>query len=98
MSDWLRDPKGRTIIVGLLSILYDLERQLISERTKAGLERARREGKKIGRKFKLSERDVRELVRMYREGVPIARIARRLGVSRQTVYNYLKRKNVLRQS
>jgi len=91
LSDWLRDPKGRTIIVGLLSILYDLERQLISERTKAGLERARKEGKKLGRRFKLSKSEEKELVRLYKEGVPIRRIARRFGVSRQTVYNYLKR-------
>ena len=94
LSDWLRDPKGRTIIVGLLSILYDLERQLISERTKAGLERARREGKKIGRRFKLSKSEQKELLRLYKEGVPIRKIARRFGVSRQTVYNYLKRMGV----
>ena len=91
LTDWLRDPKGRTIIVGLLSILYDLERQLISERTKAGLERARREGKKIGGQYKLSGREQKELLRLRREGVPVARIARRLGVSRATVYRYLKR-------
>ena len=98
LSDWLRDPKGRTIIVGLLSILCDLERQLISERTKAGLERARREGKKVGRRFKLSRREVRELVKLYEEGVPVARIARRLGISRQSVYNYLKREGIFDHS
>ena len=82
----------------LLSISCDLERQLISERTKAGLERARCEGKKIGRRLKLSERDVKELMKICREGVPVARMARRFGVSRQTVCNYLKRRSTLKQS
>jgi len=94
-SEWMKDPKARAIIVGLLGILYELERQFISERTKAGLERAKRMGKKIGGQFKLSEKEQKELVRMYREGVPIARIARRFGVGRTTVYRYLRRAGVL---
>ncbi|RLE79283.1 MAG: hypothetical protein DRJ52_08745 [Thermoprotei archaeon] len=94
LSEWLKDPKGRTIIVGLLSILYDLERQLISERTKAGLARARAQGKKIGGQFKLSEKEVKELIRLYKEGVPIRRIARRFGISRATVYRYLRRAGI----
>ena len=94
LSDWLRDPKGRTIIVGLLSILYDLERQLISERTKAGLERARREGKKIGGQFKLSDKEVKELIRLYREEVPITKIVRRFGINHASVYRYRRRAGI----
>jgi len=94
LNEWIKDPKGRTIIVGLLSILYDLERQLISERTKAGLQRAKAQGKHIGRKFKLSRKDIHELIRLYREGVPIKRIAEKFGISRQTVYNYLRREGL----
>ena len=85
LSDWLRDPKGRTIIVGLLSILYDLERQLISERTKAGMERAKAQGKHIGRPRKLNGSKKDEVIRLYKLGVPIAEIARRFNVSPRTV-------------
>ncbi len=86
----------RPIIVAVFATLYELERKMISERTKAGLERARRMGKKIGGQYKLSERQVRELVRAYREGVPVARLARHYGVSRSTIYRYLKREGVYR--
>jgi len=93
-NEWMRDPKARTIIVGLLGILYELEQQFISERIKVGLERARREGKKIGGQFKLSKKEQQELVKMYKEGMPIARIARRFGVSRMMVYRYLQRAGI----
>ncbi|RLE85041.1 MAG: hypothetical protein DRJ67_09545 [Thermoprotei archaeon] len=90
-NEWMRDPRARAIIVGLLGILYELERQFISERTKAGLARARAQGKHIGKKPKLSERDILLMRRMLEEGVPIARIARRLGVARSTIYRYMAR-------
>ena len=67
---------------------------MISERTKAGLARAKAQGKHIGRRPKLSKMEIKELVRMYREGVPIKRIAEKFGVSRQTVYNYLRREGI----
>jgi len=95
LSEWMRDPRARTIIVGLLGILYELERQFISERTRAGLAKARAQGKHIGRRPKLSERDILLLKRMVEEGVPVARMARRLGVSRQTVYRYLHKLNLM---
>lgn len=88
LSDWLREPKSRTIIVGLLSILYDLERQMISERTRAGLERAKAEGKHVGRPRK--EIDLKRLKELYERGYPIAWIARELGVSTSTIKRRLK--------
>lgn len=43
-----RDMQGK-ILVGLFGLLAEVERDLISERTKAGLARARSEGKTLGR-------------------------------------------------
>jgi len=81
----------------MFSILYELERKMISERTKARLQRARTEGKQIGRRPKLSEREMKELIELYEEGIPVTRIARRFGISRCTVYRYLKKCGIFRE-
>ena len=88
LADWLSDPRGRAIIVGLLSILYDLERQLISERTKAGIARLKAEGKQVGRRRKEVPR--REVEKMLSEGLPLAFIARKFGVSVTTLKRRLR--------
>lgn len=65
----------------------ELERSLISERTKAGLAAARRNGKRLGRLRKLSPADVaraREMLEVDEESP--AAIAASLGVSRRTLY------------
>ncbi|MCD6563891.1 MAG: helix-turn-helix domain-containing protein [Thermoproteales archaeon] len=90
----MRNEIIRPIIISVFASLYELERKMISERTKAGLERARRMGKKIGGKQKLSNKQVKEMIKAYREGIPIAKLARRYGVSRSTVYRYLKKNRV----
>ena len=91
LEEALRNDIIRPIIVAMFATLYELERKMISERTKAGMARAKALGKHVGRPFKLSEKEARELLRLYKEGVPIKRIATRLGVSRTTIYRYLKR-------
>jgi len=98
LEEALRNDIVRPIIIAVFSSLYELERKMISERTKAGLERARKEGKQIGRRPKLSEREVKELIALYREGVPIAQLARRFGVSRLTIYRYLEKYGALKPS
>jgi len=65
----------------------EYEREIIVERTKAGMDRARAEGIKIGQPFKPV--DVEEVKRLIAEGVPISKIAKKFGVSRQTVYRRL---------
>ena len=91
LEDALRNDLTRPLVIAMFSTLYELERKLISERTKAGLARARAQGKHIGGKYKLSDKEVKELIELYRQGVPLVRLAKRFGVSRATVYRYLKR-------
>lgn len=92
LAEWLREPRARAIVVGLLSILYDLERQMISDRTKAGLERARMQGKTVGRPRKQIDR--REVDKLVRLGVPRSKIARMFGVSPRTLKRRLVEWNV----
>ncbi len=56
-----------------------------SERVKAGLDRAKAEGKRLGRPPTLTPGQVQECRRMYAETPSIRRVARILGVSQGTV-------------
>ena len=77
-------PAGKLILT-VLGGLAEFERSLIAERTGEGRERARREGRRLGRPPKLSAHQ-RALIAQWRgEGQDNAQIARALGVSRSTV-------------
>lgn len=77
-------PAGRLILT-VLGGLAEFERTLIAERTGEGRERARREGRRLGRPPKLTAHQ-RALIAQWRsEGQDNAEIARALGVSRSTV-------------
>ena len=95
LEDAMKNDIVRPIIIAVFATLYELERKMISERTKAGMAHTKAQGKHIGHPYKLNDKEARELVRLYREGVPIKRIAEKLGISRTTVYRYLKRLGIL---
>ncbi|MGY6547971.1 MAG: recombinase family protein [Roseinatronobacter sp.] len=77
-------PTGRLILT-VLGGLAEFERSLIKERTGEGRERARREGRRLGRPPKLTAHQ-RALIAEWRaQGQDNAQIARALGVSRSTV-------------
>ncbi|KTF67731.1 MULTISPECIES: recombinase family protein [unclassified Sphingomonas] len=75
----------------LFGALAEFERNLIRERTQAGLAAARSRGKKGGRPTALSK-DKRDLaVRLYHENqLPIAKICTMLGISKPTLYAYVR--------
>ena len=71
----------------VFAALAEFERNLIRERTMAGLSAARARGRVGGRKPKLSEKQIREIKALLSD--PAARvkdIAERYGVSRATLY------------
>ena len=72
-----------------MSGLSQLERDLISQRTKEGLRSARARGRNGGRPAKINEKaDMVKL--LYREGYKIVDIVKQTGLSRSTVYRALK--------
>lgn len=75
-------PSGR-FLFHTLGAVAELERDLIRERTKAGMEAARRRGKRIGRPR--AELDPQVLRQGLSSGASVSELARRLGVSRATV-------------
>jgi putative DNA-invertase from lambdoid prophage Rac len=63
----------------------EFERDLLIERTQAGLSRANAEGKTLGRPPSLTDDLRREVERRLREGVPVSALAREFKTSRQTI-------------
>lgn len=83
------------VMVTIFSLLAELERDLISERTKMALARAKASGKKLGRpkgrgKSKLDGKEA-EIKALLDKGVSKASVAKIFGVSWGTVDNFLGR-------
>jgi DNA invertase Pin-like site-specific DNA recombinase len=75
-------PLGRAFFT-LAAMFAELEREILIERVRAGMARARAEGKRIGRPVRFM--DLVELRRLREEGQSIREIARQVGVPRSTV-------------
>ena len=73
-----------------VGILSSWEREMIRERTLAGLDRARSEGKTLGRKKVITDEITSKIVKLRSIGRSIRDIASEVGVSRGTVSNVLK--------
>lgn len=78
------NPTSR-LLLNILAAVAEFEREIIRERTRAGLARARELGKSLGRPKKLFRRDLVEELRA--AGVSWRAIAKRLGVSLSTVFD-----------
>ena len=73
----------------------ELERNLIKERTKAGLEAARARGKKGGRKPLLSKKQIQMMTEIYNaKSTSIIEICEQFKISRKTFYRYLDKERV----
>jgi len=83
----LTTPAGRAM-AGLLAVFAEFEREILRERVRAGLDQARRNGRRLGRPITaaLHTDQVREL---YRTGVSKAEIARRVQIGRTSVRRIL---------
>jgi len=103
----LQDPvdttsPGGILVFHIFGALAEFERNLIRERTKAGLEAARARGKKGGRRRALNEEQVQRLYQLYddtdtdgQKKYTIREICEMMGISRSTLYSYLGTRNVL---
>lgn len=69
----------------VLSAVAEFERDLLVERTQAGLARARKEGKRAGRPPAFTPEQKTLVLQKIQAGTPIAQIAREFGVTRQSV-------------
>jgi len=75
------------IVLSVLAAVAKQERITISERTKAGLVRARRAGKQLGRRA--INVDVKAARKLQAEGLGVRDVAEKLGVSVNTLQKTL---------
>lgn len=82
------EPSVRKLMLGILTWVAEREREMLVQRTKDGMERARAAGRGIGRPQKVLDKN--RLITMLAENRSKARIARELGVSKATLYKELR--------
>jgi len=83
----LTTPAGRAM-AGLLSVFSEFEREILRERTRAGLAQARLNGRRLGRPLTAGLRAA-EIRKLNRAGVSKSEIARRLQIGRTSVRRIL---------
>ena len=78
------------MVFGIFATLAEFERDLIRERTMAGLAAARARGRKGGRKFALTKAQVRlAQAAMAQRDTSVSDLCKELGIERVTLYRYV---------
>ena len=92
-------PGGPGLVFGIFAALAEFERELIRERTLAGLAAARARGRRGGRKFALTKAQVRlAQAAMKSRDTSVADLAAELGVKPVTLYRYISPAGELREN
>ena len=84
------DSPMANLMLSVMGAFAEFERALIRERQREGIAIAKQRGAYRGRKKALSEGKVAELMQRVAGGEQKAAIARDLGISRETLYQYLR--------
>lgn len=84
------DSPMANLMLSVMGAFAEFERALIRERQREGIALAKQRGAYRGRKKSLSEPQIVELKRRITEGEQKAAVARDYGISRETLYQYLK--------
>ena len=84
------DAPMATLMLSVLGAFAEFERALLRERQREGIALAKQRGVYRGRKKSLSVAQVRLLRQRAQAGEPKARLAREVGISRETLYQYLR--------
>jgi len=85
------------LVFGIFAALAEFERELISERTLAGLASARARGRNGGRPYKMTPAKLRlAMASMGKPGTKVGELCSELGVTRQTLYRHVSPAGELR--
>ncbi|MFD4007518.1 recombinase family protein [Brachybacterium paraconglomeratum] len=86
------------LVFGIFAALAEFERELISERTIAGLAAARARGRKGGRPYKMTPAKLRlAMASMGKPGTNVGDLCKELGITRQTLYRHVSPTGELRE-
>ncbi|NJF25362.1 recombinase family protein [Thermococcus sp. Bubb.Bath] len=89
--DSTSDPMQFKVMTTLFALFADLEREFIRKRTMEGLQRAKAQGKRLGRPPLLDESKLITVVELYQKGFSARKIAGILEVSPSTVSRAIRR-------
>jgi DNA invertase Pin-like site-specific DNA recombinase len=84
------DSPMATLMLSVMGAFAEFERSLIRERQREGVALAKERGAYKGRKRSLSDTEIAELRRRVAAGETKVKVARDYGISRDTLYEYLK--------
>ena len=84
------DSPMANLMLSVMGAFAEFERALIRERQREGIALAKQRGAYRGRKKSLSEPQIVELKRRIADGEQKATVARDFGISRETLYQYLR--------
>jgi DNA invertase Pin-like site-specific DNA recombinase len=84
------DSPMANLLLSVMGAFAEFERALIRERQREGIALAKRRGAYKGRKKALSAAQIVELKEAIVAGQKKAQVARKLGISRETLYQYLR--------
>jgi DNA invertase Pin-like site-specific DNA recombinase len=84
------DSPMANLMLSVMGAFAEFERTLIRERQKEGIALAKQRGVYRGRKNSLSPEQVSEMKQRVASGEPKAALAREFGVSRETIYQYIR--------
>ena len=85
----LASPAGK-LMLNMLAAVAEMERDLLVERTQAGLERARNQGKVLGRPPKTTVLQRSEIIKLRKKGTSISALSRTYGISRASVLRVIE--------
>lgn len=80
----LSSPAGKMLLT-MLAAVAEMERDLLIERTQSGLERAKSEGKILGRPSKTNPTQRAEIIAKLNSGISVSQLSRNYGISRGSI-------------
>jgi DNA invertase Pin-like site-specific DNA recombinase len=82
---------GGKLVFHVFGAVAEFERDIIQERTMAGLEAARARGRKGGRKPVMNDKKIARATKLMKDReTPISEVCEAVGVSKATIYRYLE--------
>jgi DNA invertase Pin-like site-specific DNA recombinase len=86
------------LVFGIFAALSEFEREMIKERTLAGMASARARGRKGGRPYKMTQAKLRlTMASLGQLGTKIGPLCKELGITKQTLYRHLAPNGDLRE-
>ena len=78
------------LMLAVMGAIHEFDRAILKERQREGIALAKKRGTFKGRKRSLSETQAAEIRQRITTGTSKAQVAREFGISRQTLYQYLR--------